>query len=143
MARLPVIGGDTNSWGEVLNEYLQVAHATDGTIKTDTIGGNLDAVARVAIAKNASTAGARRTVNLIPGTNVDIQTADNAGNERVDVTIGLTGSVALANGGTGGTTAATARTNLAVPQAAGFAKITVGTVAPSSPAVGDIWIDTN
>lgn len=38
---------------------------------------------------------------------------------------------------------ATARTNLAVPQAAGFAKITVSTSAPASPAVGDLWVDTN
>jgi len=38
---------------------------------------------------------------------------------------------------------AAARTNLSVPQSTGFAKITVGTSAPSSPAVGDVWIDTN
>jgi hypothetical protein len=30
-ARLPVSGSDTNSWGEVLNSFLQVGHASDGT----------------------------------------------------------------------------------------------------------------
>lgn len=39
--------------------------------------------------------------------------------------------------------AAVARTNLSVPQSSGFAKITVGTTAPASPAIGDVWIDTN
>lgn len=38
---------------------------------------------------------------------------------------------------------ATARSNLSVAQASGFAKITVSTTAPSSPAVGDLWVDTN
>lgn len=36
-----------------------------------------------------------------------------------------------------------ARTNLSVPEASGFTKITVGTTAPTSPATGDVWIDTN
>ena len=53
------------------------------------------------------------------------------------------GSLIAANNLSDLSSASTARTNLSVPQAAGFAKITVGTVAPSSPAVGDIWIDTN
>lgn len=37
---------------------------------------------------------------------------------------------------------AAARTNLAVPSASGFGQITVGSNAPTSPAVGDIWIET-
>lgn len=143
MARLPIVGGDANNWGEVLNEYLQVSHTTSGAIKPSSITGDIDANARVDVAKNASTVGTRRMINLVPGTNVDIQTVDNPANERVDITVGITGSIALTNGGTGGTNAATARTNLAVPQAVGFAKMTVSTVAPTSPAVGDIWVDAN
>ena len=42
--------------------------------------------------------------------------------------------IALANGGTGSTTKSGARTNLG---------ISVGTTAPASPAVGDLWVDTN
>jgi hypothetical protein len=33
MSRLPTVGADSNSWGEVLNDYLSVSHNTDGTIK--------------------------------------------------------------------------------------------------------------
>lgn len=51
--------------------------------------------------------------------------------------------VPIADGGTGASSASAARTNLAVPEASGFAKITVGTSTPSSPATGDLWVDTN
>ncbi len=33
MARLPTPGADTNTWGDVLNDFLAQAHNTDGTIK--------------------------------------------------------------------------------------------------------------
>jgi len=217
MARLPVVGGDAGNWGTILNDYLQVSHASDGTLNSSVVGasqtnlpsvatgmllrgtfasrpaagstnsglyylatdnnggtlwqstgstwvqvsagvthnvthnsggadaltGSLDANARLAIAKAGTTTGTRRKINFIQGTNVSITTTDDSVNERVDVTLGITGQVGLANGGTGGTDAATARANLAVAQAAGFAKMTVGTVAPTSPSVGDLWVDTN
>lgn len=33
MARLPSPGGDSGQWGQILNDFLQVSHNTDGTIK--------------------------------------------------------------------------------------------------------------
>src|SRR5574338_455110 len=33
MARLPQPGGDKNTWGEILNEFLSVEHNSDGTLK--------------------------------------------------------------------------------------------------------------
>ncbi len=33
MARLPVPGSDSNTWGDILNGFLAVAHDTDGTLK--------------------------------------------------------------------------------------------------------------
>ena len=30
MARLPIVGGDDDTWGTLLNEFLQVEHASDG-----------------------------------------------------------------------------------------------------------------
>jgi lysophospholipase L1-like esterase len=37
MARLPTPGGDSGTWGTVLNTYLQVAHNSDGTLKNSGI----------------------------------------------------------------------------------------------------------
>src|SRR5438132_10950984 len=38
MARLPTPGSDSGSWGDVLNTFLQVGHASDGT----NIGGMVE-----------------------------------------------------------------------------------------------------
>jgi len=57
--------------------------------------------------------------------------------------VSTAGSLLASNNLSDVASAATARTNLSVPQSSGFTKITVGTTAPASPAVGDIWIDTN
>jgi len=35
MARLPVPGSDSNTWGDVLNGFLTVEHNADGTLKTN------------------------------------------------------------------------------------------------------------
>lgn len=37
MARLPQPGGDSGSWGDILNDYLSQAHNNDGTLKSDTV----------------------------------------------------------------------------------------------------------
>lgn len=36
MARLPISGGDPGTWGDILNEFLAVAHNADGTLKSHT-----------------------------------------------------------------------------------------------------------
>jgi len=38
MARLPAVGSDENTWGTILNDFLSVEHATDGTLKLRTDG---------------------------------------------------------------------------------------------------------
>lgn len=37
MARLPIPGSDQGQWGEILNDYLNVAHNIDGSLKEITI----------------------------------------------------------------------------------------------------------
>jgi hypothetical protein len=34
MARLPIPGGDSGNWGEILNNFLSIEHNSDGTQKT-------------------------------------------------------------------------------------------------------------
>lgn len=38
MARLPEPGADAGQWGDILNDYLQVAHTGDGALKANSIG---------------------------------------------------------------------------------------------------------
>jgi hypothetical protein len=38
MSRLPTPGSDDGTWGAILNDYLNVEHATDGTLKIRTDG---------------------------------------------------------------------------------------------------------
>lgn len=35
MSRLPTVGGDSGSWGDVLNDFLLVAHTSTGALKRD------------------------------------------------------------------------------------------------------------
>ena len=41
MARLPVPGGDTGQWGDILNEYLSASHAADGSLKPGSVAAAL------------------------------------------------------------------------------------------------------
>ena len=49
------------------------------------------AVARTIVRKNGSTIGTRRAINFIEGSSITLTTADNSGNEAVDVTIAYSG----------------------------------------------------
>ena len=39
MARLPVPGGDSGTWGEILNDFLDEAHNADGSLKQSAVTG--------------------------------------------------------------------------------------------------------
>lgn len=38
MARLPVPGGDEGNWGDILNQYLEVAHDDQGQLRSSAVG---------------------------------------------------------------------------------------------------------
>lgn len=86
MARLPVPGSDAGTWGQVLNDFLSVAHDTAGALKSDAIVADTS-TQRVEVAKNGTLTAARKRVNLIEGGNVSITTADDSINNKLDVTI--------------------------------------------------------
>ncbi len=82
MARLPVPGSDTGTWGTVLNDFLGVAHNSDGTLKSitsatvsdfseaaiDAVGGAVTAGPGVSVTvddnANTITVGNIRTTNV-------------------------------------------------------------------------------
>ena len=39
MSRLPTPGGDDGSWGDILNDFLEVSHNSDGTLKASVKAG--------------------------------------------------------------------------------------------------------
>ncbi len=77
MARLPNPGGDSGTWGTLLNDFLSQVHASDGSLKTDSVG-------PAQLQDNAVTASA-----IAPNT---ITTTELAGNS-VDATVIADGSV--------------------------------------------------
>lgn len=69
MTRLPQVGADDGSWGDILNGFLAVEHNTDGTLRTDgSLGGKADEAAVLKKANNlsdlASPASARSNLGL-------------------------------------------------------------------------------
>lgn len=42
MAREPLVGGDNNTWGTVLNTFLSVSHNADGTLILNSSPGNIN-----------------------------------------------------------------------------------------------------
>lgn len=86
MSRLPVPGSDDNTWGEILNDFLEVSHNGDGTIKSDAVADDTS-VQQVRVRKDGTLVSQRPEINLISGPNTSLTVADNAVGNRVDVTV--------------------------------------------------------
>lgn len=80
MARLPQVGGDAGDWGNILNDFLDQAHNTDGTLKPAAVIG-AGAVTQVngkspnasgAVTLTAADIGATGTSTLAADTDVSI-----------------------------------------------------------------------
>ena len=80
MARQPLPGSDSGQWGEILNNYLDVAHSADGTIRPDSIDeSSLSAGLRSKVNSTApvtSVAGRNGAVTLI-SSDVGLMNVDN------------------------------------------------------------------
>lgn len=71
MARLPIPGSDEGTWGNVLNDYLGVAHNGDGTLKADAVADKADVSTTITAGTGLSGGGnlsADRTLSVNFGT---------------------------------------------------------------------------
>lgn len=68
MSRLPNVGADDDAWGDILNDFLQVSHNTDGTLKSTSLPNastSSKGVVQLAIANDVNT-GTSSTVAVTP-----------------------------------------------------------------------------
>jgi hypothetical protein len=86
VAELPTPGADVDQWGDELNQYLLTQHNVDGSHVDGA------SVQKVEVAKAGSLTGTRKRVNFVDGSNVTVTVTDNAGSDRVDVTVAATGT---------------------------------------------------
>jgi hypothetical protein len=78
MARLPQLGGDENTWGSVLNDFLEVSHNTDGTVKAGAVDSSALQDGSVSGAKLQNTSIAAGKLNAGSGSNGDVLTKNTA-----------------------------------------------------------------
>jgi hypothetical protein len=145
-ARLPAFGSGDVSFaasggaGTIANDAVTNAKAANmaaNTIKANATASTADP-ADLAVGTN--TVVGRVAGNIVAAQLATAQVADNAidNAKAADMaTARIKGRVTAGTGDPEDLTPAQARTVIEVP------KITVGTTAPGSPSVGDVWIDTN
>jgi len=113
-ARLPQPGSDDGVWGNILNDFLSVAHNNDGTLQDNII---TDA--------NIATGAAITRTKLDASTQASLNKADTAlQSSPVTSVNSKTGAVSL------------------TASDLGAIKGTEATSAPSSPAANDLWYDS-
>ena len=97
MARLPTVFGDQNSWGTVLNQFLEVSHNSDGTLKA--IGGF--ALSGLSAGDLLYATGASTLTNLAIGAANTVLTSSGTAPQWSSTltAITLSGSTTIASGG--------------------------------------------
>ncbi len=98
MARLPTPGGDGGSWGQILNEYLSVAHNTDGSLKSSVIPVGFTRSIKVISSSATAEANERTDYDYI---------ASGAITVTLPTAVGNTCRYTIVNGGTNTVTVAT------------------------------------
>lgn len=80
MARLPTPGGDSDTWGTVLNDFLGQAHKSDGMLKDDSV--TADTVQTGAVTNAKLSSGVQASLNKA-------DTAVQSVNSKTGATIAL------------------------------------------------------
>jgi hypothetical protein len=145
MARLPNPGSDDGTWGTILNDFLGVAHNSDGTLKnTGIIASKADDNSVVHTTGNESVSGTKTYTAspVVPTPSLGSQAANKtyvdsvAGAGAPDATTSAKGIVQLAGdlGGTGTSAAAPVISDGAITNS----KIANGAISANKLAAGSI-----
>src|SRR5581483_1592359 len=91
MSRLPTVGGDDNTWGDILNDFLEVEHNNDGTLKnvarpsdltskadSSTVSGKLDKSTVTTKGDILAATGSAALTRLGVGSDGTVLTADSS-----------------------------------------------------------------
>jgi hypothetical protein len=149
MARLPIPGADDGTWGGILNDYLSQSLNADGSLKSAAIpDGSVTPIKLSDTYVPASEKGAASGVatldvtGKVPAAQLPSQgLADNSVTEpKLDAANTPTSGQVLSYNGTNFTWVDVSVSGYV--QGDGIAKITVGTTAPASPQIGDLWVNT-
>jgi hypothetical protein len=148
MPRLPNPGSDNGTWGDILNEYLQVSHNSDGTLKSSALSSKADD-ASVLHKTGAETIAGVKTFSTSPVVPTPSSGTDAANKTYVDGVAGsgtpdadgsTKGKVQLTNdlGGTAGApTVVATHLSSALPLAQGGTAATSASGARTSLGLGD------
>lgn len=141
MARLPNPGGDDGTWGQVLNDFLETSHESDGTLKSSAVTG-AGAAADTAVVHNAGaeTVAGTKTFSaspVVPSPTLGSQAANKtyvdsvAGAGAPDATAATKGILQLA-GDLGGTASSPTVPDLANKQPINSNLTTIAGLSPSN-----------
>jgi len=116
MARLPQPGSDNGVWGGILNDFLSESLAADGTLKDGIVS------------QSTLTPGLQSTLaSKVSGSSLATVAVTGAYTD-------LSGVPSLAN-------VATSASYNDLIDTPSIPKITASSTPPSSPAIGDMWVD--
>ena len=135
MSRLPQPGGDENTWGLVLNDFLSVEHNTDGSLKTTgTLSTKADDAAVVHLTNNETVGGIKTFTSspIVPTPSSATQVANKTYVDVNTVTPTNGGGETFYDSGNSGATSTLNLTNGNVQKITLTANCTVTLTAPTS-----------
>lgn len=129
MARLPQPGGDDGTWGDILNEFLNVGHNSDGTLKN------------VVTSNTNQTIVGAKTFSVSPTVPTPTLSSDATTKAYVDAISGATG--ATGPSGSAGAVGSTGATGAGTTGATGPIGVTGATGPPGATGPGDMTTTTD